>query len=397
VTLTRWDPPSPVVAELIRTGCSVLLQAPDEVFEEVDAVVLAASEQSVADDPAFAAMIRRNNRANLVHWATANVRDPGAPVPPHLTAETLAVARDVVRRGFDDRALHAYRVGQNIAWQRWMAMCFEMTADPPVLRELLDVTARSIFSFVDETLEGIARQIELERDELTRGTHAQRMEVVSLLLEGAPIGAARASARLGYDVARTHTAAIVWTEGAEPDPARLEQAAEAVGRAAGGRPLTVLASASSLWVWVVGEVGPLVAPDDVRIALGPLAAGVDGFRRSHLDALATQRLMHRAGPHLRLARYDEVQVVALATADEERATEFVARTLGDLAAAPAELRETLRVYLREGQSATRAARVLFTHRNTVLGRLSRIEDLLPAPLEGRALPVALALEILHWQ
>jgi DNA-binding PucR family transcriptional regulator len=92
-----------------------------------------------------------------------------------------------------------------------------------------------------------------------------------------------------------------------------------------------------------------------------------------------------------------VQVVALATADEERAQEFVTRTLGELASAPADLRETVRVYLAEGSSASRAARVLYTHRNTVLGRLAKAQRLLPAPLEGRGLPVALALEILHWR
>jgi DNA-binding PucR family transcriptional regulator len=136
---------------------------------------------------------------------------------------------------------------------------------------------------------------------------------------------------------------------------------------------------------------------DVRVALGPVLAGFDGFRRSHLDALATQRLMSRGGgSDLRLARYDEVQVVTLATQDAERAEEFVARTLGAFASAPAELRETARVYLQEAHNATRTARVLFTHRNTVLGRLARIDKLLPAPLEGRGLQIGLALEILHW-
>ena len=135
----------------------------------------------------------------------------------------------------------------------------------------------------------------------------------------------------------------------------------------------------------------------IRVALGPTATGIEGFRRSHLDALATQRLMHRASTPPAVASYDDVQVVALATQDEEGADEFVTRTLGDLAAAPAELRETVRVYLREQSNATRTARMLFTHRNTVLSRLARVGQLLPAPLEGRGLQVALALEILHWR
>jgi DNA-binding PucR family transcriptional regulator len=74
----------------------------------------------------------------------------------------------------------------------------------------------------------------------------------------------------------------------------------------------------------------------------------------------------------------------------------VARTLGRLATADPELRETLRVYIREEFSASRAARALFAHRNTVLNRLARARELLPAPLEGRGLQVGLALEIAHW-
>jgi DNA-binding PucR family transcriptional regulator len=303
-------------------------------------------------------------------------------VAPNLGPETLGVARDLVRRGLAADALHGYRIGQNLGWRRWMELAFELTSDPGELRELLDVSSRSIFSFVDATLDGITQQIERERDELTRGTHALRLEVVSLILEGAPIGLQRASARLGYALDRRHTAAIVWSDRPDADPGALEAAAEAVGRAAGARPLTVLPGASTRWVWVADGggapdsealAGALAAAPDVRVALGPTAAGIEGFRRSHLDALATQRLMHRGAAGLRLARYEDVQVVALATTDEERADEFVARTLGDFATAPAELRETARIYLRERANATRTARVLFTHRNTVVARLARME------------------------
>ena len=72
------------VAALIRTGASLLLEAPEEVFAEVDAAVLADPEHPVASDPVLTAAIRRNNRANLLHWAECNLRDPGARVPPNL-------------------------------------------------------------------------------------------------------------------------------------------------------------------------------------------------------------------------------------------------------------------------------------------------------------------------
>ena len=398
----HWEPPSERVADLIRTGASLLVEAPEEVYEQVDAAVFADS--AFAADPVLMEGVRRNNRSNLRRWAEANVVNPGGHVPVDPGAEALAMARDLARRGLDVDALQAFRVGQNVAWQRWMALAFELTSDPAELRELLDVSARSIFAYVDETIMRLAEQVERERDELTRGTHAQRLEVVSLIVEGAPIAIDRASTRLGYELARDHTAAVVWADRPDPDPADLERAAEAVGRAAGARPLIVLASASALWVWVAATDGvdgdaleaAVASLGEVRIALGPTAAGLEGFRRSHLDALATQRLMQRV-PQVRLAAYEDVQVVALATTDEQRALEFVSRTLGDLAGAPAELRETARVYLREGSNAAQAARVLFTHRNTILTRLARIESLLPAPLAGRGLQVALALEILHWR
>jgi DNA-binding PucR family transcriptional regulator len=131
------------------------------------------------------------------------------------------------------------------------------------------------------------------------------------------------------------------------------------------------------------------------VALGSPADGVDGFRRSHLEALATQRLLMRAH-QLRIASWDSVQLVALLSQDEPRAREFLRHTLGGLADADPELRETVRVYLREQSNAPRAAKILFTHRNTILTRIARAERLLPRPLSHNSLEVAVALELAAW-
>lgn len=405
VTASGWDAPSRRVAELIRTGASALLEDPDALFAEVDAAVLAAAPARLTADPAITAAAVATDHANILHWSRHNVSRPGAPVPPNLSPEVLDLARDIVRRGLDDATLNTYRIGQNVAWRAWMALAFTLTHDADELRELLDVTARSIFSFVDETVAGIQELIEREREQLVGGTHAERLETVNLVLEGAPITSERASARLRYELARPHTAAVVWSEADVPDQGELERAADALARAsAAGHPFTVIASTRSLWVWFAeGRAtdlarvrAHLAGAGDVRVALGSTAAGMEGFRRSHLDALATQRLMNRTCEDLRVASYEDVQLVALSSHDEQGAAELVTRTLGDLATADPELRETLRVYIREQFSASRAARALFAHRNTVLNRLARARELLPAPLEGRGLQVGLALEIVHW-
>lgn len=401
------NPPRPEVAALIRATTAHMLQQAERLFEEVDQAVLGLRPDSAAADPEVTTAIRTSNRANLAHWGAVNLREPGAHVPPIRSPETLEIGREIVRRGLDDNLLEAYRVGQNIAWRRWMQTAFALSTDHDALREMLDITSRSIFTFVDETLSAIREAMDEERAQLIGRTHTERLEVVNLILEDAQITSQRASARLHYELSRRHTAAIVWSDGVGPqDPGELEAAAAAVSRAArASRPLTVLPSARVLWAWfhATGRPDPaalrstLDLPGRLRVALGTSEPGLDGFRRSHLNALTTQRLMRRMPPEVNLAAYADVQLVALAAQDEERASDFVASTLGHLATHDDPvLRETLRVYVRENFSASRAAGTLFTHRNTVINRVRRAEELLAVSLADHGLEVGLALEILHW-
>ncbi len=401
-----WEPPPERIAALIRVAAVAFVSDPTEVFAEVDAAVLAAAPSRLAGDPAITAAAIATDHANILHWSHANIARPGERVPANLSADVLDLARDIVRRGLGDATLNIYRIGQNVAWRAWMSRAFALSEDPAELRELLDVTARSIFAFVDETVAGIQELIDREREQLAGGARAERLETVNLILDGAPISSARASERLRYELAREHTAAVIWSEATASEEGELERAAEALARSAGARrPFTVLAGARSMWAWYAGRApsedatlrAELAATPGVRVAIGSSASGIEGFRRAHLDALATQRLMNRTSATLELAAYADVQLVALLAHDEQGAAEFVTRTLGELAGMDAhELRETLRVYIREEFSTSRAARALFAHRNTVLNRIARARELLPAPLEQRGLQVGLALEVVHW-
>jgi DNA-binding PucR family transcriptional regulator len=393
------------VADLIRTGAERLLEAPQPLLDEVDTAVLQIADPGVAADPALVAAIRLTNRSNLMHWTTANIRRPGQHVSANVGPVTLDFARDLVRRGLADTSLNGYRAGQNIIWRHWMGIAFELTSDVELLQEMLDISYRSMASYVDETLAGIGEQIDREREQLLSGAHAERLQTVSLILDGAPITARRASTRLGYELARPHTAYIVWSDRPRLRHGELERTAGELARAAGApRPLTVAASMSSLWAWFstdtdfdAGALRDAVPADsDVRVALGSTLPGIDGFRASHHDAIVTQRLMRRMPSTVRFASHPDVRLVALAAHDDEDTADFVARTIGDLASADPELRDTLRTYIREQFNTTRTAKVLFTHRNTILNRLALAQKLLPAPLAGRGLEVGLALEFAHW-
>jgi len=395
---------SPQAAELVRRIARMILDEPADLMDQVQAAVLAAADEPLRSEPVLAAEVAASTRANVLHWAASLERDPGVRVPANLTPEVLGVAREAFRRGIDQTVYTTYHAGQNVVWAYWMSTAFALSQDPAVLRQALTAGSRSVAGFVDDMVAALSGQLRRERAELARSSHARRFEVVSLVLESAPISTGRASARLGYDLRRQHTAAVLWTDPRHPDQAALAQAAEALGPATRARQvLTVIASSSSMWAWLAAAAdtgaGALTAATGqrpaVRIAVGPAGIGVDGFRRSHFDAVATQRLMARR-PGLRVAWFADVQLVALALQDEQRAREFVARTLGALADADPELRDTLCVYIGQQFSAARAARALYTHRNTVLNRLQRAERLLPLPLARHGLDVGVALEIAQW-
>ena len=188
------------------------------------------------------------------------------------------------------------------------------------------------------------------------------------------------------------------------NPANWNAPTEALRTADAHHSLSVIASAATRWVWIPGKAAPdlrrLEEVTDqmpgVRIAIGSTARGIEGFRRSHLEAITTQRMLARLHSTQRIARFETVQLVSLVTQDPDRADQFIKQTLGELETAGPELRAAVLTFVDEQCNVSRAAARLYTHRNTLLRRLSRAEQLLPRPLEENSVHVAVALEMAHW-
>lgn len=397
-----WPSTSPRVRELFRRGAESALHPPVEWIEEMHAAALGGVRMAeVADDPVLAEGTRRTNLANMLHWAAANVQHPGRRVTVEITDEILDAARDLVRRGLDESSLDAFRTAQSVAWRRWMEICFKLTDDPAELRELLEISSLSISTFIDDTVEAMSERMRAERADLLRDTHAERRETVALLLEGAPIPTARAEAQLGYRLVGPQVGAVIWAAATGTRAQDLESVADELARAAGvRRRLIVVASAASLWVWLPAAGSPPIphmdAYPDVRVAFGRAADGLAGFRSSHFEALTTQRLIARLSSTHQVVGYDDIRLASLLTADPAAADEFVRDTLGELAGADAVTLEILRTWISLQCNTSRTSEALYTHRNTVLRRLARADDLLPRPLAENLLDVAAALEILRW-
>lgn len=398
-----WTEPSEKVRELIRRGAEIASSPPPHWVAELhEATLASAVTQSIAADPSLAQLVRESNTSAMLLWATHNLRSPGTRVPPNIQSESLAISRDLVRRGLDRNGIDAYRTGLNVAWRHWMNLCFTLTSDPAELHELLAVTWMSMSTYVDDTITALAQRMHAERDQLTSGTNADRLATVSLLLEGAPIARDVAEAKLGYRLTGPHTAAVAWTTG---DASDLDAAARALAaNVTAPRPLTIIASASAVWLWLPTAVPPSTAEltkaladhPTVHVSIGRPGEDLEGFRRSHLDAGQTQRLLTRLRSRRRVARYDDVALISLVTSDTAQAEEFVRDTLGDLLTADQDTRETLAAYIAEQFNTSRTAERLYTHRNTIIRRLARVDELLPRPLTENPTGVAVALDVLRW-
>ncbi|MFJ2837586.1 PucR family transcriptional regulator [Nocardia sp. NPDC087230] len=401
---TTWPMPSPEVADVWRRAAERAFAAGATWFGDHAETLRGARMRPIAEDPALAAAVRRGNIAVLRQWASANMAHPGRRVAAEVPPELLVSARDMARRGLDKSILNAYRTGQSLAWRRWMRLCFELAADSADLQELLDLSVQSISTYVDDIAEAVGEHMDAERRSLTSGTHPERLAAVTLVLEGAAITQSRAEAQLGYRLTGPHTAAIVWDASGEAAD-HLDAAAEALVEQGGAlRRLTVIAGANALWVWLPTDAdidaaalaSAVSSSPAIRIAIGRPGRGVDGFRRSHLEASSAQQMLARLASPRQVARFDDIALVALLTRDPAPAGEFVRDTLGELRHADPETVTTVRVYLQELCNTSRTAQRLFTHRNTIIRRLARADELLPKPLADNLVAVAAALEVHHW-
>jgi DNA-binding PucR family transcriptional regulator len=249
-----------------------------------------------------------------------------------------------------------------------------------------------------------------ERERWYRSAAAIRAATIEGVLAGEERESGPASTRLGYQLDRHHIGLLAWigpSSDAEAGHELLDAEIERFAALTGAEtalvdPIGVLAARA----WI-GRLKPfddatLGAPArtarEVSIAFGEPAAGLEGFRRSHVEATHARRvaaLLGRSGGTV--TRYRDIELVAIATLDLERTRAFVQRALGELMHdddSTVRIVSTLRVYLQENRSRTRAARRLRIHENTISYRIRQAEDILGGSVDSNALNLSVALALL---
>lgn len=398
-----WPQPSEATEGHIRAAATIMLRHPRQWADTlavrarmpgadrpaVDPVLLGAAHDAVAED--------------LRHWVDANRERPGQRVAVCLSPRLRDIARALVRRGLPDQLRDAYRIARMTAWKRWAAVCAELAIDAEQRYQLLDLTSLSLHTFIDDVLAAISIWMDSVRADLAGDALTIRRATVTGLLAEDPIDRRTVEARLGYSLSGPHTAMIIWDARAQGGNGFRAIVEMLTG--ADVRPLVIPADPATWWLWLPEDstlepservCAQLARFPGFRIGIGRPGRDLAGFRDSHRDALRTRQVLDRLGSPRQLAHYGDVQLVSLLVSDFSRVPAFLRDTLGGLLDADPEIQHTAETYIAAQFNTSVAAARLFAHRNTVVRRLARVDELLPRPLSRSHLEVAAALAIVRW-
>jgi hypothetical protein len=398
-------PPDALVLELRRTVTELLRNVSTHA-DDMFAYLLERIPEAGADDE-IRGLTLGSCSSNL-EAALSMIRhgiDVSAATAP-VTA--LEHARAMAARGYSvDVMLRFYRLGHAYFSERMLVEVADVVDDPTLSLGVVASLQQYAFPYVDRISSEVAAEYVAELDRIQNRARAARTDAVRGLIAGDKIDLGRAESALSHRLTGWQTAFICWTE---RDDADLAGIGAVVGAHFGsGHPLLVSDGAQALWGWVSTTHAPDVTPDDlkaladkipgtVRISLGAPAEGPSGFRDSHAQAQRARRIVELSGRGVPVTPYAEIALVDAMSGDLELARAFVASELGALAVAgrrEEEERRTLLAVLDAQGGLAAAAKALGVHRNTVLQRVRRAEEIRGRPATSRVAELHAALQLVH--
>lgn len=377
----------------------------ETLADDAVAAVVARFDAEIAADVGALTVdreLRRDLHASNVAQARALLRwivsDSDEVTPPPAAHE---LARTVARRGLPLKVLmQIYRAGQTVLVRHVAEVAAERVQDPKLVPGIQIRLLERASRWISVSLEILTDTYAEQRERDLRGDVARRVETVQAVVRGDLLDDGVAATRLGHPMRTAHLAAVAWVGGPPSDATDLETTLrDGLAAAPGHRVLTVSAGSGAVWVWVSGDgvtaddVAGTSSRDGVRVAVGTVGTGLEGFRRSHLEALRAQFVAESAPGTASVVAYADIEVAYLLGGRPDAVGDFVARQLQGIDGtdvASDRLRRTVAAYLRHDRSLDAAARRLGVHRNTVRYRIRRAEEELGRPIGG---PGRLKLEL----
>jgi DNA-binding PucR family transcriptional regulator len=331
----------------------------------------------------------------------------------------LEHARRLAQRGVSANALvRTYRLGQRALVDMVLDEIRAANMDAQVGLDVFQRITSTSFRYIDRISQLVLTTYQNERDRWLANQNRVRALRVQELLDGGEIDIDEMAEAIRYPLRRIHLSVIAWCSESDNggELVAMERYISELGKLLGVQepPLFVAADRVTGWAWIPLPVD--AAPDAVTqirefanaradapwIAAGSPLRGVDGFRRSHQQALATRAVVIASGSHppAVTAAGDPGLVVAAQFCDDlNEARAWVGDVLGPLASATdsdERMRETLREFLHTGSSFKATADELHLHVNSVKYRVQRAIERRGRPITDDRLDVEVALLLCHW-
>ncbi|WP_240617445.1 PucR family transcriptional regulator [Nocardioides speluncae] len=366
-----------------RSG--LLKQLVDELLADIDPLQ-ARVEAVIVDDPSYRTVsapshddLSHSIRANILRITEAFLTE--GPLDDALYDAPLETGRRRAAQGVPlEAVLRSFRLGIELIWEELLACAKQ--CGPEASRAMLDEVARlwhlmDVFSM--KTVEGYRQ----EEERLRERDRAGREQLLRELLEGrgADTDIAAAAQRL-LALPPTARYVVVVAAGVPERPVVGSQrdqlavhAVESVWGAQAGNEVGVLQLPEATGTPRVQQVlGAVLAGR--RVGVSPEAPTLAELGRAYRQALLALATLPPDQPVV--AALDDRLPEALLASAPEVADRLVRRALGRVLELPPDERdallETLETWFAHNQSTTAAARALYCHRNTVLNRLARLEQ-----------------------
>ncbi|KYH45647.1 helix-turn-helix domain-containing protein [Branchiibius sp. NY16-3462-2] len=374
--------------------------------------LLATTITELDGDPALVELLRASIEGNvdtILHSLQHGIEVTRFE-PPTAANE---YARRLAQRGVPVNALvRAYRLGHQFLMQQTLLVVIALDDESlrgPTYARVND----AVFTYIDWISQRVVGVYEEERESWLANERNEREAVVRLLLAGQPPQLDAWERTLDYRLRGRHIAAVAWldSENHSDQLSRSMRALKSLARAMGSTrpPLIVGHDQTTSWAWinVPSSVGTtrgwaswrLDETPAPAIALGSAHDGVEGFRRSHDEAVRMQRVaLMRKRTERQVISHDETgaALAGLLSTDIESTRAWVRRVLGDLAGADEisrRHRQTLEVFLRHQSSYTATAEAMTMHKNSIKYRVSSAEKALGRSLTEDRLDLEVALTL----
>ncbi|HWS92854.1 MAG TPA: helix-turn-helix domain-containing protein [Mycobacterium sp.] len=335
----------------------------------------------------------------------------------------LEYARRLAQHGVPVNALvRAYRLGQRRMNELIFAELHALDMPDATRVAVIEAMSAAMFEYIDWMSQQVVAVYEDERERWLENQNSLRgLRVREILATNKAVDVDAATEAIRYPLRWHHVGLVVWYPDPDSDSDELSrlqgflrEMARAVGASAG--PLFVAADRGCAWAWlpfraaeadVVARVRRFAQTrrDSPSVAVGTMAPGLEGFRRSHREADEARAVAivsarpKSSAPTVIAASDPGLSVVMRLGGDVAGTRDWVAAVLGDLASDnenDERLRETLRGYLASGSSYKVAAEELNLHSNSVKYRVARAVDRRGREIGSDRLDVELALLACHW-